>query len=73
MFMYKVRHNKRPKSTDSLFSICSNTLYNFRRNKLITRFKNPTPTLLKKSAIYSGVTLWNNLPKDRKNRSSQAI
>ena len=69
LMMYKTMNDLPPEYLQSLFSH-RHSAYNLRNAAGRLTLSKPSTNYLKRSFSYSGVMLWNNLPKSLKNAAS---
>ena len=68
IFMYKIKNNKFSECMTSMFNTSKNKNYNLRNNDVDFAIPKPNTNFLKRSISYSGVNLWNDLPKCAKGK-----
>ena len=68
IFMYKIKNNKFSECMTSMFNTSKNNNYNLRNNDVDFPIPKPNTNFLKRSISYSGVNLWNGLPKCAKEK-----
>ena len=65
--MYKIK-NKLSECMTSMFNTSNNKNYNLRNNEVDFANQKPNINFLKRRVSYSGVNLWNDLPKCAKEK-----
>ena len=65
--MYKIKNNKFSECMTSMFNTSKNKNYNLRNYDVDFAIPKPNTNILKRNS-YSGVSLWNDLPKCTKEK-----
>ena len=68
IFMYKIKNNNHSECMTTMFNTSKNKNYNHRNNDVDFAILKPNTNFLKRSISYSGVNLWNDLPKCAKEK-----
>ena len=67
-FMCIIRNKELSECMANLFNVTNNTNYNLRSNRVDFALPKPNTNFMKKSISYSDAKLWNNLPKNVKEK-----